>query len=132
MPFSLALPSCKAPSISCASCGPHRQVFLRRSEHCGVPSWKTQQKYLSSGRFKVESRSQPGTHEVSRIHCSQATSSEAAEHDNGDGEEGAEAVMGLSTLEQFIELNVGSWSGTFTVRFQMEFLFRLWFRLILA
>lgn len=48
-----------------------------------------------------------------RVESSQATS-EAAEH-GGDGEEVAESAIGLSTLEQFIELNAGSWTGTFTV-----------------
>ena len=49
------------------------------------------------------------------MESSQATS-EAAEHSGGgDGEEVAESAIGLSTLEQFIELNAGSWTGTFTV-----------------
>lgn len=54
-------------------------------------------------------------HGTMRVESSQATS-EAAEHSGGgDGEEVAESAIGLSTLEQFIELNAGSWTGTFTV-----------------
>jgi hypothetical protein len=46
-----------------------------------------------------------------RVLCSQATS-EASNH----SEEPSERATGLAALEQFIELNVGSWSGAFTVR----------------
>ena len=47
-----------------------------------------------------------------RILCSQATS-EAFNHSD---EPSKSTSSGLAVLEQFIDLNVGSWSGTFTVR----------------
>lgn len=48
---------------------------------------------------------------LSRVLCSQAASG-ISNH----SEEPSESTTGLAALEQFIELNVGSWSGTFTVR----------------
>lgn len=45
----------------------------------------------------------------SRVFCSQATSEAFNQGDEGSG-----SPAGLANLEQFIELNVGFWRGTFT------------------
>lgn len=83
-----------------------QSVGLRSSCH----SWRAVQ-----SKGLVASGHGEGSAAVSRkafrVLCSQATS-EASNH----SEEPSESATGLAALEQFIELNVGSWSGAFTVR----------------
>jgi hypothetical protein len=72
---------------------------------------------IHHGAWKRPRAAEEVTQFSSSVRCSQAASSEAAAHSNGDGgeEEDAEA-RDLAALEEFVHINTGSWSGTFTVR----------------
>lgn len=70
---------------------------------------------IHHGAWKRPRAAEEVTQFSSSVRCSQAASSEAAAHSNGDGgeEEDAEA-RDLAALEEFVHINTGSWSGTFT------------------
>ena len=109
MPSPSLAPACSAQVARVAQALLHcrsSRRWLGRVALVDSKSWSRKGESASARRKKY------GT---MRVESSQATS-EAAEHSGGgDGEEVAESAIGLSTLEQFIELNAGSWTGTFTV-----------------